>query len=64
MSKWQTMENAPRGCLIDLWCEGRRFMDCYWDHICKEYRTTGSAGILQRLSKPTHWALPPKPPDS
>ena len=61
---WRPIESAPRDGLIDLWADGRRFMDCYWDHICAEYRTTGSAGVLQRLPHATHWRPVPAPPES
>ena len=59
---WRTIDSAPEDGPIDLWCDGRRFMDCYWDRICAEYRTTGSAGVLQRLRDATHWMPTPKPP--
>lgn len=64
MSKWQDISTAPKDEKIDLWCDGLRFMNCYWDHICNEYRTTGSAGILQRIKKATHWMPLPEPPEA
>lgn len=57
---WEEIDTAPKSGLIELWCDGRRFTGCYYDRICDEYRTTGTAGILQRLKNPTHWR--PEPP--
>lgn len=58
---WQPIDTAPTDRLIDIWAHDMRFMDCYWVPICKEYRTTGSAGVLQRIGKPTHWKPTSKP---
>ena len=61
---WEDISTAPKDkpSRIDLWSEGMRFMDCYWDRICQEYRTTGSTGLLQRIKKATHWRRSPAPP--
>lgn len=62
MSEWQLIETAPKKGKIDLWCDGIRFTGCYWDHICGEYRTSGTAGVLQRIKNATHWMPIPDPP--
>ena len=59
---WQPIATAPRTGLIDLWAD-RRHTDCYWDHVCSEYRRINSSGFLIRIRTATHWMPVPKPPE-
>jgi len=63
--QWQDISTAPgnAGPKVDIWCDGRRYQNCYWDNICKEYRTTENSGILIRLRDATHWMPQPPPPE-
>lgn len=40
MAERQTIDSAPKdGTIVDLWCGGERFADCYWgksQHECGE----------------------------
>lgn len=59
---WQPIETAPKDKSIDLWVEGQRFIHCYFDAICKEYRTVDRSSVLIRLRDATHWRDMPQPP--
>lgn len=63
MSEWQPIETAPTTGLIDVWCDERRYIDCYWDYICGEYRTLIRGQLFRlRQPRPTHWMPIPEPP--
>lgn len=76
---WRTMETAPRdGTVIDLFCEGERWADCYWglpDHCCGEagqycdsdWHRMKHGWIVCSINapaglKPTHWRPLPAAP--
>jgi hypothetical protein len=59
---WEPIESAPRSGLIDLWIDGRRYQDCYWDAICGEYRHITKEGTLIRLKAASHWMPAPAAP--
>ncbi len=75
---WQTIDSAPKDELISIWIpsvspSGERWMGgdegecwnyCYWDHICKEWRTSRPSGHLRSVPERfvTHWIPLPKPP--
>jgi hypothetical protein len=69
--EWQPIETAPKDRLIDIWIPhgtdgGVRWADCYYDHICDEWRTSRPSGKLMfiRAHHVSHWRLPPDPPAS
>jgi len=71
MSTWQLIETAPKENLIDIWTVGwgaepHRVADCYYDHICSEWRTSRPAGQLLCIKERyvTHWMPRPVAPDS
>lgn len=66
---WQPIETAPRGTTIDIWIAnsygtGRRIAECYYDHICDEWRTSSPALRLYCVKARcvTHWMPLPIPP--
>ena len=66
MMDWQPIETAPKDELIDIWlAEGKRWCDCYYDHICDEWRTSRPSGRLVwiKARHVTHWMPPPEPPE-
>lgn len=72
-SQWQPIETAPKdnrnSDLIDIWTVGwgaepHRVSDCYYDHICGEWRTSRPAGKLLCIKERyvTHWMRRPISP--
>lgn len=62
-SDWQPIETAPKDKLIDLWTSsGVRKTNCYWDHICQEWRCRENNGVIIRFKNVTHWMPLPSPP--
>jgi hypothetical protein len=59
---WQPIETAPKSGLVDLWWCNRRYIDCYWDNICEEYRTIDTSSRLICIKGATHWQRPPAAP--
>lgn len=64
---WQPIVTAPKDVLVDIWIGGgvdKRWADCYYDHICNEWRTSRPSGILATIPARlvTHWMSPPGPP--
>jgi hypothetical protein len=62
--KWQPIETAPRDRLIDIWFNGKRWTECYYDSICDEWRTSRPGGLLVSVKARyvTHWMPLPPPP--
>ena len=63
--QWQPIETAPKDQLIDIWlADGLRWCDCYYDHICEEWRTSRPSGRLVTIKARfvTHWMHPPTAP--
>ena len=58
---WQPIETAPKDVLVDLLWEGKRFVDCNWDHICQEWRHMTHFNQLIFIKKPEYWM--PTPPE-
>ena len=70
MDKWQPIETAPKGQLIDVWVQqsqspGYRLADVYHDSICSEWRTSRPSGqlvcVMDRYV--SHWMPRPAPPE-
>lgn len=64
-ARWQPIETAPKGELIDIWLkEGKRWCDCYYDHICDEWRTSRPSGKLVwvKAAQVSHWMPRPSAP--
>lgn len=63
---WQPIETAPKDGLVDLCKAGSdvRYIRCYYDRICDEWRTTQPAGRLFCIPRhvPTHWRPLPATP--
>lgn len=60
--EWQPIETASKDAKIDLlWC-GNRYIECYHDSICDDWRTTAMGGRLIVITNPTHWKPLPKLP--
>lgn len=62
-TKWRPIETAPKDRLIDL-CKGGteyRYINCYYDDICDEWRTSRPSGHLFCIPRGvvTHWCEPP-----
>ena len=64
MSEWKPIETAPKNGLIDIWFNGKRWTDCYYDSICDEWRTTAHSGHLVSVKARhvSHWMPLPEPP--
>lgn len=67
--EWKPIETAPKSKLIDIWIRhkdgsGIRWCDCYYDHICDDWRTTGPSGhlVFVPARSVTHWTDSPLPP--
>jgi hypothetical protein len=60
---WRPIETAPKDRKIDIWTGDRRITGCYWDDICKEWRTSENSGHLITFRNATHWMLIPPPPE-
>lgn len=58
---WQPIATAPKasGGLVDIFTN-RRYADCHWDAICREYRHIDHSGTLIRLRNARFWM--PSPP--
>lgn len=64
-SAWQPIATAPKDGLIDIWlADGKRWCDCYYDHICDEWRTSRPSGRLVwvKAQDVTHWMPRPAAP--
>jgi hypothetical protein len=64
-SGWHPISTAPKDCLVDIWiAPGKRWTNCYYDHICDEWRTTANSGHLVGVKAKfvTHWRPLPPPP--
>lgn len=58
---WQPIESAPRdGTVIDLWANGLRYADAYWDGGC--FSVLDSTGYGVEVDEPTHWMPLPASP--
>jgi hypothetical protein len=64
MSEWQPIETAPNDRLIDIWFNGKRWAECYYDSYCDEWRTSRPGGLLVSVKARhvTHWMPLPPPP--
>lgn len=66
MSKWMTIDNAPKnGDIVDLWASDRRWTNCswtgnYWFSPTGIYDCGAEMEIHGHI--PTHWMPLPKPP--
>lgn len=63
---WRPIATAPKDDLIDIWLsEGKRWCDCYYDHICDEWRTSRPSGRLVwiKARHVTHWMPRPDAPE-
>ncbi|MCF2502756.1 hypothetical protein L0663_05160 [Dyadobacter sp. CY107] len=58
---WQHIGTAPMDVLVDLLWEGKRFVDCNWDHICQEWRHMTHFNQLIFIKNPEYWM--PTPPE-
>lgn len=59
---WQPIDRAPKDRLIDIWTGDRRITDCWWDHVCSEWRSAGNSNHVICFKKATHWMeIPQKP---
>lgn len=74
---WQPIETAPKDRLIAIWIAGTNaagqkwsdipgelWVNCYYDRICGEWRTTRPSGHLRCVPERyvTHWQPLPAPP--
>lgn len=66
MNDWKTIDTAPKdGTKVDLWMNGRRFVDCYWSKKNNVWYCLNSdkEGNRYKIYKePTHWMPLPQPP--
>jgi hypothetical protein len=58
---WQPIESAPRdGGHIDVWANGLRYADAYWDG--EGFAVLDSTGYGVEVEHPTHWMPLPASP--
>lgn len=69
MSQWQPIETAPTdGTAIDLWADGRRVTDCFWQRGWRQRYAEApeaveySVALSERPATPTHWMPRPEAP--
>ncbi len=68
---WHSIETVPDKGLVDVWIKdndgtGKRWCDCYYDHITDQWRTSRPGGKLVRVPARavTHWMRAPEGPDT
>lgn len=60
--EWKPIETAPLDRLITLWNGNNAVVACYWDRICKEWRTSRPSGHPFSFRYATHWREEANPP--
>lgn len=71
LTAWQPIETAPKDELICVliesqeWGPSEIWLYCYYDNICKEWRTSRPSGHLRCVPElyVTHWMPLPKLPE-
>lgn len=60
-NEWLPINTVPKSGLVDIWCDERRYIDCYWVNITGEHRAIID-GRLMHLKRATHWMPSPGAP--